>query len=90
MVDKKKMTITDSAMAKIRENVEAARKNNDFGNGRYVRKLLEEAEMNIAERVYKLKKSDITTEMITTIEVCDVPEYNEEQNANNKKLGFCA
>ena len=46
--------------------------------------------MNIAERVYKLKKSDITTEMITTIEECDVPEYDEEQNANNKKLGFCA
>ena len=90
MVDKKKMTITDSAMAKIRENVEAARKNNDFGNGRYVRKLLEEAEMNIAERVYKLKKSDITTEMITTIEECDVPEYDEDQNANNMKLGFCA
>ena len=90
MVDKKKMTITDSAMAKIRENVEAARKNNDFGNGRYVRKLLEEAEMNIAERVYKLKKSDITTEMITTIEECDVPEYDEDQNANTKKLGFCA
>lgn len=62
----------------------------DFGNGRYVRKLLEEAEMNIAERVYKLKKSDITTEMITTIEECDVPEYDEDQNANTKKLGFCA
>jgi len=90
MVDKKKMTITDSAMTKIRENIEAARKNKEFGNGRYVRKLLEEAEMNIAERVYKLKKSEITTEMITTIEECDVPEYDEDQNANNKKLGFCA
>ena len=90
MVNKKKMTITDSAMTKVRENIEAARKNNDFGNGRYVRKLLEESEMNIAERVYKLKKSDITTEMITTIEECDVPEYNEEDKDDFKKIGFCA
>jgi hypothetical protein len=60
MLSKKQMTITDIAMEKLRKNYESARVSSDYGNGRYVCKLLEEAEMNLAERVSQLCESDIT------------------------------
>lgn len=89
MLSKKQMTITDIAMAKLRKNYESARVSNDYGNGRYVRKLLEEAEMNLAERVSRLCESDITTPMITTLEESDIPEPGIMKCQEKKRIGFC-
>ncbi|NBI91060.1 hypothetical protein D3Z45_10900 [Lachnospiraceae bacterium] len=38
-------------MEKLKNVYESVRGDKDFGNGRFVRKILEEAEMNLAERV---------------------------------------
>ena len=62
------MTITDAAMNKLRQNFNIVHEESDYGNGRFVRKTLEEAEMNLAERVLQYKESEITKELITTIE----------------------
>lgn len=51
MAGKKGLTVTDAAMEKLRKNYETARSQEGYGNGRYVRKMLEEAEMNLAERI---------------------------------------
>ena len=48
MLSKKQMTITDEAMNKLRKIFNIARAESDYGNGRFVRKTLEEAEMNLA------------------------------------------
>ena len=62
--------------------------NNDFGNGRFVRKIIEEAEMNMAERLLKLNESEITENLLSVIEECDIPDYKPE-NKEVKTIGFC-
>lgn len=89
MIERKKMKITAPAMEKLRNNYAVAREHNDFGNGRFVRKMLEEAEMNQAERVLQLGNDDITTQLISTIEECDIPEANINKAPEIGKIGFC-
>ena len=74
MLSKKRMTITDAAMKKLESIYENARNDSSFGNGRFVRKMLEEAEMNLAARVSELDGSVLTEELITTVEERDIPE----------------
>ncbi len=90
MLSKRQMTITDAAMEKLQKNYESVREKNDYGNGRYVRKVLEEAEMNLAERVSKLGESKLTTQLITTIEECDIPEPEPMKCQEKKLIGFSA
>ncbi len=91
MVKRKKMKITGKAMAKLRADYEKVSKLPDYGNGRYVRKILEEAEMNLAERIFAMGDAEISTEVMTTIEACDIPEPTEESLLDKKlKIGFCA
>lgn len=88
MLSRKQMTITDDAMEKLKKIYESARENSNFGNGRFVRKMLEEAEMNLAERVAQLRESEITTKLITTIEEEDIPETEEKKAQREKQMGF--
>lgn len=87
MVSEKQMTITDAAMNKLRKNFDIVREESDYGNGRFVRKMLEEAEMNLAERVLQYKESEITKKLITTIEECDIPNRSTGKRAV-KRIGF--
>lgn len=82
------MTIADGAMKKLKKIYEGARENSNFGNGRFVRKMLEEAEMNLAERVAQLKESEITEKLLTTIEEEDIPEAEEKKEKGKKQMGF--
>ena len=66
------------------------RKNKDYGNGRYVRKIIEEAEMNLAQRLMGLDESELTEEVITTLDVHDIPLYKEAYSSEKKVLGFSA
>ena len=89
MVSEKNLTITDAAMNKLRKNFGMVREEKDYGNGRYVRKSLEEAEMNLAKRVFKYKESEITTELITTIEESDIPNPNIRKKTI-RRMGFAS
>ncbi len=88
MVAKKQMSITDSAMDKLRAIYDDARVQEDYGNGRFVRGVIEEAEMNLAERIMKLKESEITTGIITTIEECDIPTHEFTKQKKLERIGF--
>lgn len=90
ILSKKQMTITDVAMEKLRKNCEIARQSSDYGNGRFVRKMLEEAEMNLAERVSQVAESEITVQLLTTIEEGDIPKTESKKNDTKKVMGFCA
>lgn len=87
MLSKKQMTITDAAMNKLRKNFDIVHEESDYGNGRFVRKTLEEAEMNLAERILEFNESEITTELITTIEECDIPDLST-RNKIIRQIGF--
>lgn len=89
MLSRKDMSITDAAMDKLKLGYEAASKNSDYGNGRYVRKVLEEAQMNLAQRLMAMDESELTTELLTTIEECDVPDMNVGDSKRKSPIGFC-
>ena len=89
MLSKKNMAITEDAMDKLRRMYDVARINQDYGNGRYVRKLLEEAEMNLANRVISLPEDELTSEAISTINASDIPEFKLEKRAEFR-IGFAS
>ena len=91
MVKRKNMQITDEAMAKLRADYEIVSNKTDYGNGRYVRKLLEEAEMNLAQRIFSVVDAEVSTQVMTTIEACDIPEHTVDKILDQKtRIGFCA
>ena len=89
MLGKKHMDITDAAMNKLRECYANVSNSADFGNGRFARKLLEEAEMNLAERLLKRNVSELTKRIVTTIEEEDIPDVPSQGKAKQQiPLGF--
>ena len=44
--------------------------------------------MNLAERIAQLDEPEITTQLITTIEECDIPEPNVKNLRDKKQIGF--
>lgn len=90
MLKRKQMKITDQAMKKLRLIYESVKESNDFGNGRFVRKTIEEAEMNLAERLLKMDESKITEELLTVIEEEDIPDVATKSKHEVKRIGFCA
>lgn len=88
MLRQKQMMITDAAMDKLRSNYETAMQSNEYGNGRFVRKMLEEAEMNLAERILKSGDMEISNEIITTIEEADICTYTDTEKKEKIKIGF--
>lgn len=90
MLSRKQMSITDEAMSEMRKHYKNVKGSIDFGNGRFVRKLLEEAEMNLAERILQVSESEITEQLITTIERSDVPKVQEKKTEKRNPIGFTA
>lgn len=87
MLKKKGLRITEEAMDKLKASCEIAKKQVDYGNGRYVRKLLEEAEMNLAERLSEEEQSKLDVDTITLIEACDIEEPGEKTDTTGQ-VGF--
>ncbi|MBE6785884.1 MAG: AAA family ATPase [Ruminococcaceae bacterium] len=83
----KGISLEYAALQKLGTIFETARKQSDFGNGRYVRNVLEQAKMNQASRLLEYDFDDITTEEITTIKAVDIviPEIKIE---SKPKIGF--
>ena len=90
MAGKKGLTITEAAMKKLRISYDAARLQPDYGNGRFVRKMLEEAEMNMAVRLLQEGSLDEGADLITTIEESDIPEWQPDQKSGAKRIGFAS
>ena len=88
MLSRKQMTITEAGMKKLKKNFESVKDSRDYGNGRFARKMLEEAEMNLAERICQMDETEITTEVLTIIEESDIPDVPLEERRQIKKIGF--
>ncbi len=82
------MKITPLAMEKLRRSYEAVRGQENFGNGRFVRKLLEEAKMNLAERLLIPGEEEPTDEEMLTLEEKDIPETSVQESSGKGKIGF--
>lgn len=90
MVSQKHLSITDAAMDKLRKIYEAVHNTSDYGNGRFVRKMLEDAGLNLAERVYSAMEEETlpAMELLTTIEECDISDYKPDKDTAAKPIGF--
>ncbi len=85
----KGINFEDDAINKLELLFEKVCKQSDFGNGRYVRNIIEQAKMNQATRLLEYDFDDITTKEITTIKAVDiiVPEY---KIVEKRKIGFAS
>jgi SpoVK/Ycf46/Vps4 family AAA+-type ATPase len=92
MLSSKKMHITDAAMNKLKGIYETVHEREDYGNGRFVRQRLEEAELNLADRLMKLAPDELTEERISTIEESDIT-YTDDADAKTavkRQFGFAS
>ena len=78
------------AKEKLHGVFEQARKQSDFGNGRFVRNILELAKMNQASRLLEYDFEDITTEEIQTIKAVDITQPPELQKEAKRTIGFAS
>jgi SpoVK/Ycf46/Vps4 family AAA+-type ATPase len=90
MACRKNLSVTDAAMRKLRAAYDAVRTQPDYGNGRFVRKMLEEAEMNMAVRLLGEGRLDGDSDPVTTIEECDIPEAQRNNKTAARPIGFAA
>jgi len=88
MANEKKLTLSDEFLSLARKEITAAINSKDFGNGRFVRSLLERSIMKQSER---LLKDDIYVKMknteIMTIDHLDIPDMNIGKK-DKKRIGF--
>ena len=84
MAKKQDLRLTDGAVSKMHDLFAKAREDEEFGNGRFVRNVLEDARMAQASRLVKMnfdevKKKDVHTITADDIEMPVVIEKNQER-----------
>ena len=82
------LTLADDAKEKLRGIYDIAVRDDDFGNGRYVRNILEKAKMAQASRLVAMNYDLITMEDVKTIVASDIEM--PPKKAEKMKIGFCA
>ena len=90
MLSRQHMTITDAAMDKLSAIYAEARADKGFGNGRFVRKMLEEAAMNQAQRIFTAGEEELTDESLSTIEEYDIPEHKMNKQPKQRRIGLAS
>ena len=90
MADNKGYKLTDDVLKECRKIFDKAVKKENFGNGRFVRNLLEQAEMKQAQRLFKESKNKkISKEELTHLSVEDFSGgLSEVYKRNRSKIGF--
>ena len=88
MISKKNgMKIDDNALDKLEKVFDIAKADEDFGNGRYVRNIFEQAKMNQASRLLEKDFENITADEITTITADDII-IPETKKCEKRRIGF--
>ena len=84
----KGLILADDAKEKLRGIYDIAVRDDDFGNGRYVRNILEKAKMAQASRLVTMDYDLITMEDVKTIVASDIEM--PPKKAEKMRIGFCA
>ncbi len=87
MAYKQSLKLADDAKEKLKDIYDHARYIRDFGNGRYVRNILEKARMAQANRIVKMNLDDIDRDTVRTICAQDI-EAPEIFNNREDRIGF--
>ena len=89
IAQEKGFCLSDSAKDRLAAIFETACRDTDFGNGRFVRNLLEKARMAQASRLLQMDLDALTDREIRTIEAEDI-EAPEAKKPVKQRLGFSA
>lgn len=89
IASKKGLCVTEEATEKLASVFNAAKDDNDFGNGRYVRNVIEKAEIARATRLLAMNVDSVTNKELTTICADDIEIPPSEKKAR-KTIGFSA
>ena len=82
------MHFTEDAIDRLRECFSIAINEPDFGNGRYVRNVIERARMAQSSRLLTKEIDNITREDILTFTAEDIELPKRKEN-NIVRMGFC-
>ena len=86
----KGLSFTEEAYEKLSGLFDTAKSEIDFGNGRYVRNVIEKAKMAQATRLLTMDFDSIGNDDITTITAEDIELPKASTNSKAKQIGFCA
>lgn len=84
----KGVKLSDDAMKKLENIFESVVFTEDFGNGRFVRNIIEKAKMTQAGRLVSMDLSEITDEDIVTLCETDIEEPEITPNKQLQRIGF--
>lgn len=84
----KGLKLSEDALSKLSEVFEAAKLSLDFGNGRYVRNVIEHTEMNMAGRLLAIEPEKMTADALTTITAEDIDMPEKKPAKLEKHIGF--
>ena len=87
---KKGLKLTEEACGKLSGIFEAARAEPDFGNGRFVRNVLEQAKMAQATRLLAMDLDSVSRNDIVTICAEDIEAPKVSAKPVKRSIGFCA
>lgn len=86
--ESKGVSFTDGAMEKLFALFDDARRESDFGNGRYVRNIIEISKMNHASRLLGDGAVTFTMEELTRIEDVDIETPLNKKASKINSIGF--
>ena len=81
------LVLDDGVKCKVMPILSKARSDPDFGNGRYVRNLIERARMKQAGRLLEMDIDSVTTEQATRL-IADDFEVPAAARTSVKRIGF--
>ena len=90
MAKKQKLELAPLVRERLLPIFSLAVKQPDFGNGRFVRNLLEKSRMKQAGRLVRLDPDTVTMEMVSTLLPEDIDAPQLPQKEERRVLGFCA
>ena len=85
-----KLILSDDAKDKLTKVFESAKKQIDFGNGRFARNIIEKAKMAQANRLMKMDVDNITDKDLATIIAEDIEAPKAKAQEKAIKIGFTA
>lgn len=87
IANKNNLVFSEDAYKKLESVFDTVRTEKDFGNGRYVRNILEKAKMALATRLLSLDFDSVTTKDVETLLAEDI-QVPINQNYEQKQIGF--
>lgn len=88
IAQKSNLQFTQQSRDKLYTILDDARKTDDFGNGRYVRNLIEQARMEQANRIVQMDCEDVTQEVLQTLTEQDFSVFDASRAFEKCRIGF--